>query len=307
VRYQQGESVVISTDNLSFNFGSQTVVKSLSLQVPESSIYGFLGPNGAGKTTTIKLLLNLLTTQQGSIHIFEKELQSNRIEILSQIGSLIEQPAIYLHLSGRENLLNRALLLEVSTKRVDEMLALVRLTNAANKKTGQYSLGMKQRLGIALALLADPKLLILDEPTNGLDPNGIIEIRELLMRLVKDHNKTVFISSHLLAEIERMATHVGIINNGELLFQGSIAELGALSQPLVQIETDNTVDAANFLKANKFTVTDVNDHHLYVQYTSKQQMGDINTLLNKNGYTIYSINKQQKDLEKLFLDITQHA
>jgi len=266
-----------------------------------------LGPNGAGKTTTIKLLLNLLTTQRGSIHIFEKELQSNRIEILSQIGSLIEQPAIYLHLSGRENLLNRALLLEVSTKRVDEMLALVHLTNAANKKAGQYSLGMKQRLGIALALLSDPKLLILDEPTNGLDPNGIIEIRELLMRLVKDHNKTVFISSHLLAEIERMATHVGIINNGELLFQGSIAELGALSQPLVQIEAENTVDAANFLKTHQFTVTDVNDHHLYVQYTSKQQMGEINTLLNKHGYTIYSINKQQKDLEKLFLDITQHA
>ena len=305
--YQQGESVVINTSDLSFNFGNQTVVKSLSLQVPESSIYGFLGPNGAGKTTTIKLLLNLLTTQRGSIHIFEKELQSNRIEILSQIGSLIEQPAIYLHLSGRENLLNRALLLEVSTKRVDEMLALVHLTNAANKKAGQYSLGMKQRLGIALALLSDPKLLILDEPTNGLDPNGIIEIRELLMRLVKDHNKTVFISSHLLAEIERMATHVGIINNGELLFQGSIAELGALSQPLVQIEAENTVDAANFLKTHQFTVTDVNDHHLYVQYTSKQQMGEINTLLNKHGYTIYSINKQQKDLEKLFLDITQHA
>jgi len=299
--------VVINTSDLSFNFGNQTVVKSLSLQVPESSIYGFLGPNGAGKTTTIKLLLNLLTTQRGSIHIFEKELQSNRIEILSQIGSLIEQPAIYLHLSGRENLLNRALLLEVSTKRVDEMLALVHLTNAANKKAGQYSLGMKQRLGIALALLSDPKLLILDEPTNGLDPNGIIEIRELLMRLVKDHNKTVFISSHLLAEIERMATHVGIINNGELLFQGSIAELGALSQPLVQIEAENTVDAANFLKTHQFTVTDVNDHHLYVQYTSKQQMGEINTLLNKHGYTIYSINKQQKDLEKLFLDITQHA
>jgi len=299
--------VVIRTENLTFNFGNQTVVKALSLQVPEGSIYGFLGPNGAGKTTTIKLLLNLLTTQQGNIHIFEKELQSNRIEILSQIGSLIEQPAIYLHLSGRENLLNRALLLEIPATRVDEMLGLVHLTAAANKKAGQYSLGMKQRLGIALALLSDPKLLILDEPTNGLDPNGIIEIRELLMRLVKEHNKTVFISSHLLAEIERMATHVGIINNGELLFQGSITELGALSQPLVQIETDNTVDAANLLKTHKFNVTDVNDQYLYVHYTSKDQMGEINALLNKSGYTIYSISKQQKDLEKLFLDITQNA
>ncbi len=166
---------------------------------------------------------------------------------------------------------------------------------------------MKQRLGIALAMLSDPKLLILDEPTNGLDPNGIIEVRELLIKLVKEHNKTVFISSHLLAEVERMATHVGIINNGELLFQGSIDDLAALSQPLVQIETENTVDAANFLTRNNFTVAEINEHHLYVPFTTKQQMGELNTLLNQNGYTIYSINKQQKDLEKLFLDITQNA
>src|SRR6202012_2744142 len=196
------------------------------------------------------LLMNLLQLQKGSIHIFGKELQSNRIEILSQIGSLIEQPAIYLHLTGKENLLNRALLLEIPAKRVDEMLDLVHLKDAANKKTGKYSLGMKQRLGIALALLSDPKLLILDEPTNGLDPNGIIEVRELLVRLVKEHGKTVFVSSHLLLEIERMATHVAIINFGELLFQGSIEELQSLRKPQVQIEVNNAADAANYLKRN---------------------------------------------------------
>src|SRR5476651_2693567 len=226
--------MVIRTTDLTFTFGDQTVVKSLSLQVPEGSIYGFLGPNGAGKTTTIKLLLNLLQTQHGSIHIFDLELKSNRIKILSQIGSLIEQPAIYLHLSGRENLLNRALLLQISGKRVNDMLDLVHLKDAANKKAGQYSLGMKQRLGIALAMLPDPKLLILDEPTNGLDPNGIIEVRELLIKLTTQHQKTVFISSHLLSEIEKMATHVGIIDKGELLFQGSIKDLEAISQPQVQ-------------------------------------------------------------------------
>jgi len=303
----QGKTMVISTEGLTFNFGKQTVVKSLSLKVPEGSIYGFLGPNGAGKTTTIKLLLNLLKTQEGSIRIFEKELQSNRIEILSQIGSLIEQPAIYLHLTGKENLLNRALLLEIPEKRVNEMLDLVHLTNAAHKKAGQYSLGMKQRLGIALALLSDPKLLILDEPTNGLDPNGIIEVRELLINLVREHKKTVFVSSHLLAEIERMATHVGIINYGELLFQGSISELQTLNKPQVQIETENTVDVANFLTRNNITVSEVDENRLYVPFTSKQNMGEINTLLNQNGYTIYSINKQQKDLEKLFLSITKNA
>ena len=299
--------MVIDTTGLTFNFGHQTVVKSLSLQVPEGSIYGFLGPNGAGKTTTIKLLMNLLQVQEGRIQIFGKELKSNRLEILSQIGSLIEQPAIYLHLTGKENLLNRALLLQVPETRVDEMLELVHLTNAAHKKAGQYSLGMKQRLGIALALLSDPKLLILDETTNGLDPNGIIEVRELLMRLVNEHKKTVFVSSHLLAEIERMATHVGIINNGELLFQGSIDELQALNKPQVQIETANTADAANYLTRNNITVSDVDDQHIYVPYTSKQQMGEINAMLNQMGYTVYSINKQQKDLEKLFLAITQNA
>jgi ABC-type multidrug transport system ATPase subunit len=141
--------MVIRTEGLSFNFGKQAVVKSLALQVPEGSIYGFLGPNGAGKTTTIKLLLNLLKIQSGSIHIFEQDIQQHRSEILSQIGSLIEQPAIYQHLSGKENLLNRALLLQVPAKRVDEMLTLVQLTNAADKKAGQYSLGMKQRPGFA--------------------------------------------------------------------------------------------------------------------------------------------------------------
>ncbi|MES2267808.1 MAG: ABC transporter ATP-binding protein [Bacteroidota bacterium] len=295
--------MVIQTEGLSFSFGNQQVVKSLSLQVPAGSIYGFLGPNGAGKTTTIKMLLNLLKTGEGSIHIFGLELQSNRIEILKQIGSLIEQPAIYLHLTGRENLMNRAMLLQVNEAKVDEMLKLVQLTNAANKKAGQYSLGMKQRLGIALALLNDPKLLILDEPTNGLDPNGIIEIRELLVRLVAT-GKTVFISSHLLAEIEKMATHVGIINNGQLMFQGTIADLQNISQPLIHIETDNTVDAANLLTRNNYTVTEVNQDHLYVPFTSKQQIGEINTLLIQNGITVFGINKQHKDLERLFLDIT---
>lgn len=297
--------MVIDTTRLTFNFGKQTVVKSLSLQVPEGSIYGFLGPNGAGKTTTIKLLMNLLQIQEGSIHIFGKELKSNRIEILSQIGSLIEQPAIYAHLTGRENLLNRALLLQIPKNRVDEMLNLVHLTQAANKKAGQYSLGMKQRLGIALALLSDPKLLILDEPTNGLDPNGIIEVRELLIRLVKEHGKTVFVSSHLLLEVERMATHVGIINFGELLFQGSISELQSLSKPLVQIEINNSADAANFLKRNNYEVSDADSEYIYLPYTGKQQMAEINALLNRADYMVYSINKQQKDLEKLFLSITQ--
>ncbi len=299
--------MVISTHNLNFNFGSQAVVKNLSLAVPAGSIYGFLGPNGAGKTTTIKLLLNLLQTQQGSIEIFGQELQRNRISILRKIGSLIEQPAIYAHLTGRENLYNRAMLLQAPKSRVEEMLKLVHLQDAAGKKAGNYSLGMKQRLGIALALLPNPELLILDEPTNGLDPNGIIEMRELLIKLTREHNKTVFVSSHLLSEVERMATHVGIINHGKLMFQGSIEELQSVNQPAILIEAENTLDAANLLNRKGITVTQVNDAQLSVPYTGKAQMGEINTLLNQNGQTVYSIHKVQQDLEALFLSITQTA
>jgi len=297
--------MVIETNNLTFNFGNQTVVKSLSLQVPEGSIYGFLGPNGAGKTTTIKLLLNLLQTQSGDIKIFGLDYQHHRTQILKQVGSLIEQPAIYGHLTGRENLINRAQLLQIPHSRVDEMLDLVKLTNAAGKKASNYSLGMKQRLGIALAMLSDPKLLMLDEPTNGLDPNGIIEIRELLVRLVSEHKKTVFISSHLLAEIEKMATHVGIINFGELLFQGEIKELQSISQPMVLIETSSTVDAANLLTKNAIEVIEVKNESILVAFKSKENTAQINNLLNQNGYPVYSIHKVQKDLEKLFLDITK--
>jgi lantibiotic transport system ATP-binding protein len=299
--------MVIETQSLNFYFGQQAVVKSLSLQVPEGSIFGFLGPNGAGKTTTIKLLLNLLQTQEGTIHIFGQELQSNRLSILSKVGSLIEQPAIYAHLTGKENLINRARLLSVPVSRVNEMLALVHLTQAADKKAGNYSLGMKQRLGIALALLADPKLLVLDEPTNGLDPNGIIEIRELLMKLTREQGKTVFVSSHLLAEVERMATHVGIINHGAMLFQGSIKELEGLSQPTVQVETNDTVDAANYLKSLGYDVTHVTETFLTLPFTSKQNTAAINASLHQQGHQVYSIGKVQKDLEELFLNITQQA
>ncbi len=296
--------MIIYTKSLNFYFSRQQVIKSLSLEVPENSIYGFLGRNGAGKTITIKLLLNLLQAQKGDIYIFEKELQTNRIEILSQIGALVEQPVVYLHMTGRENLLNKAAILGVSRQRVEEMLELVHLNQDAHKKAGKYSLGMKQRLGIALALLSDPKLLILDEPTNGLDPNGIIEMRELLRDLVTKHNKTIFLSSHLIAEIERIATHVGIIDNGELLFQGNVQELEKIGSPMITLETDRLEDAKAFLKNAGYTVSDPVNNYLDIPFVSKEQISEISNLLILNGYKIYSIYKKHKDLEKLFLSIT---
>ncbi len=299
-----GNSYAIETVGLTYNFGTQTVVKDLSLQVPKGSIYGFLGPNGAGKTTTIKILLNLLKSPADQVFIFGKEINSNRIASLRRMGALVEQPAIYGHLTGKENLVNRCLLLGIRKSKCDEMLQLVGLKEAANKKAGKYSLGMKQRLGIALALVSDPELLLLDEPTNGLDPNGIIEIRNLMIELTAKHNKTILVSSHLLAEIERTATHVGIINKGELLFQGTINELQDLSKASVRIETNDQAKAAELLGNGGAEIIQQDEHSIAIAFKNREDMGHINTLLVQHGLTVYSLAKERKDLEHLFLDIT---
>lgn len=295
----------IETVGLNFNFGNQTIVKDLSLQVPKGSIYGFLGPNGAGKTTTIKILLNLLKSPSDQVFIFGKEINSNRIAILKRVGALVEQPAIYGHLTGRENLINRCILLGIKKTKADEMLALVGLTDAANKKASKYSLGMKQRLGIAQALISDPELLLLDEPTNGLDPNGIIEVRNLMIELATKHQKTILVSSHLLAEIERTATHVGIINKGELLFQGTIDELHQLSKPMLEIEVNNIENASTFIAKAGYEIVAQTDKKITVPFNSSQKSGELNTLLIQNGFTVSSLHQQRKDLENLFLDITK--
>lgn len=296
-------NLAIETVGLTYNFGAQTVVKNLSLQVPTGSIYGFLGPNGAGKTTTIKILLNLLKSPNDQVFIFGNDINTNRIESLKRMGALVEQPAIYGHLTGKENLVNRCLLLGIKKNKATEMLSLVGLSDAANKKAGKYSLGMKQRLGIALALVSDPELLLLDEPTNGLDPNGIIEIRNLMIELATKHQKTILVSSHLLAEIERTATHVGIINKGELLFQGTIDELHNLSKPTIKIETDNQEKTIELL-ANVAEVVNQKGNTVTVNFQNKEDMGNINTLLVQSGVKVYSIGMERKDLENLFLDIT---
>jgi len=294
----------IETVGLTYNFGSQTVVKDLSLQVPKGSIYGFLGPNGAGKTTTIKILLNLLKSPADQVFIFGKEINTNRVACLKRMGALVEQPAIYGNLTGKENLINRCMLLGIPKSKSNEMLTLVGLTEAANKKAGKYSLGMKQRLGIALALLSDPELLLLDEPTNGLDPNGIIEIRNLMIELTSKHQKTILVSSHLLAEIERTATHVGIINKGQLLFQGPIGDLQSLGKPVVRIETDNSAQTLQLLEQLGISIVKTEENSVYISFTTKEEIANINSSLVNAGIKVYSIAKERKDLENLFLDIT---
>lgn len=217
---------ILETNHLSKMSGKTYRVKDLSMAVPEKCVYGFLGPNGAGKSTTLKMLLGLIHPDQGRIQIFGKTMDSaNRLSILRQIGSLIENPGGYGHLTGLENMQIIQKLKGVSEEEIVPALKTVRLYDQRDKKLGNYSLGMKQRLGIAMAILGNPKLLILDEPTNGLDPAGIQEMRQLICSLPKERNMTVIISSHLLSEIEQMADQVGIIHHGRMLYQGSLTDL----------------------------------------------------------------------------------
>ncbi len=300
------QSSIIETRDLNFAFQTgQKILNDLNLQVPAGSIYGFLGPNGAGKTTTLRLLLGLLKKQEGDIALFGKHLRANRLEILRRIGSLIEQPSLYLHLTGKENLEVFRLTYQCNKIRINEVLQLVGLMQAANKKAKNYSLGMKQRLAIAIALLHDPEVLILDEPTNGLDPNGIIETRELIKQLNREFGKTILVSSHLLAEVEKMATHVGIINKGKLLFQGSLQKLQNLQskQSAIEIEVNDAERAQQVLQ-EQFAVKQVNGTRLLLNYESRERSAQLNKLLVQQGVDVYQLAVTQNDLENLFLQIT---
>lgn len=220
----------IQTQSLNFRYSKhKKVLDDISLNIPKGSIYGFLGPNGAGKSTTMRLLTGILPEQGNAISIFGKPLKDQLPHVFDNLGSLVESPALYLHLSGYNNLKYIAKLRNVPQSRIEEVLELVDLSRDAKRKVKQYSLGMKQRLAIAMALLSEPELLLLDEPVNGLDPNGMRDIRQLLVKLNKEKGITIFVSSHLLAEIEKMCTHVGIISNGKLRFEGTIEELSKQS------------------------------------------------------------------------------
>lgn len=299
--------IVVKTTHLNFSFrnGVKTL-QDVNLEVPQGSVYGFLGPNGAGKTTTLRLLLGLLKNQEGKLELFGQQFSSHRLDILRRLGSLIEQPSLYLHLSAKENLEIYQLVYKTSKKRIDEVLKLVGLAETGRKKARQFSLGMRQRLSIAIALLHQPELLILDEPTNGLDPNGIIETRELIKKLNKEYNTTVIVSSHILNEVEKMATHVGIIHKGRMLFQGPLRELQQMKtrQSMLEIETNDNARAMALLSP-QYNVQQ-NENLLVLPYGDKQQTAGINQLLVKEGLDVYAIHPRQSDLEQLFIDITSN-
>ena len=298
----------LQTQDLVYRYGDDVVLDGIDLQVPTGSIYGFLGPNGAGKTTTLRLLLGLLRCQQGEIRIFDRRLRDDRIALLRRIGSMIESPSFYDHLTARENLALLQKVYRCPAARIDEALSLVGLAGTGRKRTGQFSLGMKQRLGIAIALLHSPELLILDEPTNGLDPNGIVEMRELLLRLNRESGLTMIVSSHLLAEIERLATHVGIIHRGRLQFQGTLRALQQHRQLVqaVRLRTDDDDDALRVLSAAGAAATPMQDH-VRLDAIDGRTVAALNRALVAAGIGVHEIAVVRSDLESIFMDIVEAA
>ncbi len=266
----------------------------------------FLDLNGAGKTTTIRVLLDLFHPKVGEVQIFGKELRANKVEILGRVGALIENPSIYKHLSGRQNLEVIRKMVDVPKERIDEVLKIVRLIDNADKKAKNYSLGMCQRLGLAGALLTDPDLLILDEPTNGLDPSGIIEMRELIIELNKDHGKTIFLSSHILSEIEKLATDVAIIDQGKILYQGKLEGLHQDNSGLeLIIETNEVSQAAAVLRSMNYTVSEQNGRSIHIPIGEKQEVAQINKALVDKNLDIYQLKTSEQNLESIFLNITK--
>lgn len=298
-------SSIISTSHLSKKYGSVLRVSDLDLRVPEGCIYGFLGPNGAGKSTTLKMILGLVRPTAGDIAVFgEPMMRRNRLAILKQVGSLIESPSYYGHLSGEENLRIVQTMRGVPEKNISEVLEIVRLTDAKDKRAAHYSLGMKQRLGLAAALLGYPRLLILDEPTNGLDPAGIQEMRELIKELPQRFGMTVVVSSHLLAEIDQMADHVGIIREGELVFQDSLTALHSRSKHHLALRTTDNLHAQAILRERRLHVSEGEDGYLVLPLLNDDTTAALAELLVTQSIGVLRLEERQKSLEDIFLELT---
>ena len=298
---------IIETHDLCKQYGNALRVAHLDLDVPEGSVYGFLGPNGAGKSTTLKMILGLVRPTAGDIRVLGKKMDGgNRLAVLRQVGSLIESPSYYGHLTGEENLRIVQTLRGVPEKNIREVLQIVRLDGQRGKKVAHYSLGMKQRLGLAAALLGYPKLLILDEPTNGLDPAGIQEMRELICSLPERFGMTVVVSSHLLSEIDQMADHVAIIREGELVFQDTLEALHGRSRHHLALRTTNNAVARAILQ-EKSVPCQEEQGYLILPILSDEIAAQLTRLLGARNLGIIRLEERQKSLEDIFLELTGKA
>ncbi|MFM2189658.1 MAG: hypothetical protein RL491_44 [Bacteroidota bacterium] len=298
---------IIKVEHLAKRFGTFEAVKDVSFTVHRGDVFGFLGPNGAGKSTTIRCLLSLITPDAGTIELFGKTFSKDRSSILSNIGCIIEKPDFYKYLSAQKNLeiFARVSGADVSKKKIQEMLEFVGLGDRGMHKVGGFSHGMKQRLGIAQTLLHNPELIILDEPTTGLDPQGIVEIRNLILRLKNDEKKTILLSSHQLSEIELIANRMVIINQGRSIVEGSVSELLNTQELLVRIEVDSALSAAEVLQkaypGSAFNIA--SDHELEVSF-SKEHVPELIRILVENNLKVRAVEPKRK-LEDYFMKIIQ--
>lgn len=299
-------TLAIHTTRLQRRFQGGYGVFDLDLEVPAGAVYGFLGPNGAGKTTTIRLLLGLLRPDHGEIRLHGQLLDRGHRHALAGVGALVDAPSLYPHLSGRQNLEVTRRLLGGPRGRIDEVLDITGMSGAADRRVREYSLGMHQRLAIALALLGRPRLLILDEPGNGLDPAGILDMRQMLRRLADDHGIGVFVSSHQLGEVEQVASHVGVLHGGRLRFQGPISELRTRYGPVVQLRCDDLPRAAAVLQAAGEDVDHADADTLGVRLRSRAE-AELNRMLVDAGIAVSHLALQRPSLESLFFELTDDA
>lgn len=302
------EEMMIRTENLTKRFHGKPAVDGVKLQVPGKAIYGFLGPNGAGKSTTMKMILGLVRPDQGQIWIGGRQMgEKNRVAILKDTGSLIENPSYYGNLTARENLKISCILRNLPETEIDRVLEIVRLKGQEKKKTAHFSLGMKQRLGLANALLGSPKLVLLDEPTNGLDPAGIHEMRSLIQELPKQYGMTVMISSHLLAEVEQTADHIGMISGGKLIFQDTLAMLRARSQSRLILRTSDQEGAARLFREQAGVLAQVGPEGLVCPKLPDRTLAVLLRRLVESGIDLYRVEEEKQSLEDLYLGMVKEA
>ncbi len=309
-RSRQGEPLVIELESVTKSYRSRrgrvTAVDNLTLELPAGGVHGFLGPNGSGKTTTIRILLGLVRPDSGQVRVLGSEVPRHLAAVVGSVGALVESPQLFPGFSGRRNLRILADLAGLPGTRVDELLEQVGLTERADDRVKGYSLGMRQRLGIAAAMLKSPKLLILDEPTNGLDPAGMVEVRELIRALGSDGQTTVFLSSHLLAEIESVCDGVTILKRGSLVTSGSVAEVLARAsggpKVAVKVDTADPQQAVAALAARGIAASLTAPDRLVVEHGSGSQ---VNQVLASAGIWASEITSASPDLERAFLDLTE--
>lgn len=292
---------ILKIENLNTSYGKNLVLKDINLEIKEGSIFGLIGPNGAGKSTLMKSILGLVEKDSGKITLYGKEInEKNQKETNKNLGSLIEAPSFYDHLTAYDNLDLICDMKNINKDKIDKTLRDVGLIKSKDKKVREFSLGMKQRMGIAIALIGNPKYLILDEPINGLDPYGIEEMRDLFKRIVKNSNTSILISSHILDEIEKISTHIGILKNGSLTYSGSLEEYRELHPPVIVLKTSDNLKASKILALSQENII---DDYLVLGNKSKEEVARIIKNL-VNDLDIYRVEKRKESLEKLFIKET---